>query len=136
MKAPAVVAVDGPAEAFADVVRAARERGARVGWLEWETAAGAPDALAAPAAAGVAKAVAVSADGSLAWKARRGPAVLRDVLREQFLGCAIVLARGLEGAPRLVAEGQRYRFEATGAAPRRLDAAEAVAELLRPRWRA
>ena len=136
MKAPAVVAVEGAPEAFEALVRAAAERGARVGWLDWDAASAPPEQLAGAAGAGVAKAVAVSAGGSISWKARKGPPVLRDVLREQFLGCAIVLARGLEGAPRLIADGPTYRLEATGAAPRTLAAAEAAAELLRPRWRA
>jgi len=136
VKTPAVVAVVGAPEAFADLVRAAAERGARVGWLDWNAAAGPPAELGGAAGAGVAKVVSVAADGSLAWKARRGPAVLRDVLREQFLGCSIVLARGLDGTPRLIADGPTFRLEATGAAPRTLSAAEAAAELLRPRWRA
>lgn len=136
MKAPALVAVEQSAEAFAALFAAASARGVRVGWLDLAAAVEPPAALAAAAAAGAAKAVASGAGASLAWKRRAGAAVLRDLLREQFLGYGVVLVAGRPGGPRLVAESETaFRFEAADGS-RVLAAAALLDELLRPRHRA
>jgi hypothetical protein len=136
VKAPALVAVDQPAAAFATLFAAAAERGERLGWLELGAADELPAPLAAAAAAGAAKAVAVSAGGSLAWKRRRGAPVLRDLLREHFLGCLAVLVRGGAGWPRLAIAAPGFRFELGEGRARELAAPDLVAELARPRHRA
>jgi hypothetical protein len=135
VKAPALVAVEQPAEAFAALFAAAARRGVRVGWLDLAAVVEAPGELAAAAAAGAAKAVAVSPHGAVAWKRRAGGAVLRDLLREHFLGYAVVLLRGQAGTPSVAAEGAGFRFESVPGASRWFAAAELLDELLRPRHR-
>jgi hypothetical protein len=136
VKTPALVAVEQSADAFAALFAVAAERGVRVGWLDLGGVVEPPPPLSAAASAGAAKAVAVGAGAALAWKRRVGAPVLRDLLREQFLGYGVVLVAGRPGSPRLIAEsGSTFRFEAAGGS-RHLDAAALLDELLRPRHRA
>ena len=136
MKTPALVAVESEPEAFAALFAAARERGERLGWLDLAPPPPGPPALERAAALGALRAVAAGGDRSVAVKPLRGAPVLRDLLREHFLGCAIVLVRGVEGFPRLAPAGELFRLELAPARARDLDAAAAIAELLRPRHRA
>lgn len=136
MKAPALVAVEHPPEAFAALFTVAAERGERVGWLDLGGADELPEPLAAAAAAGAVKVVHVSAGGALSWKHRRGTAVLRDLLREHFLGFAAVLVRGAAGWPRLTPSAAGFRLETAADRARELPAADLLAELRRPRHRA
>lgn len=136
MKSPALVAVEAGPDAFAPLFEAARRRGERVGWLELAPPPPLAGALADAAAAGVLRAVAVGGGRAVTLKPVRGEPVLRDLLREHFLGCAIVLVRGRGGHPRLAPAGALFRFEAGPGRARELDADAAVAELLRPRHRA
>jgi hypothetical protein len=136
VKSPALVAVEQPAEAFAALFAAAAERGERLGWLDLAAADELPSPLADAAAAGAAKAVAVSARGAVAWKRRRGAAVTRDLLREHFLGFGAVLVRGGAGWPRLATSAAGFRFESAEGRVRELPAEALLAELLRPRHRA
>jgi len=132
MKAPALVTVDQPPEAYVALFDAARELGIRIGWLEL----GAKEVVRnAPAVeAGAAKAVTVGDERVVSVKRTRGPSVLRDLLREHFLGCAVVLIRGHEGAPRLTISGTVLRLEEAGGALE-LAAGPLLAHLLRPRYR-
>jgi hypothetical protein len=72
-----------------------------------------------------------------------GPPVLRDLLREHFLGCALVVVRSggtgsaleveLAEAPALEAVAGRLRVAAPGQAARELSPEELAALLRRPR---
>lgn len=102
-------------EEVAGLMTAVRDEGLRVGWLDLtldltldqpaDLLSGALGGLERLARAGAARAVALGAGRSVAVKTMTGPPVLRDVLREHFVGCALVLvretgARGpAEGAP-------------------------------------
>ncbi len=91
--------VEHGAEVFAPVFRAARIEGLRVGWLTLD-AVEPPPILAQAAGLGALRAVSVGAGGSVAVKPMRGAPVLRDLLREHFRGCALVLIAGDD--PRIV----------------------------------
>jgi hypothetical protein len=135
---------EGP-ERFAALVAALAGAGMRAGWLELaadlpgDSAAGpdralpVPAGLAAAAAAGVLRAVAVGGGRSVAVKPLKGAPVLADLLREHFRGCAVVLVRGAAAAPHLVFEGDGWKVAPPGEADRALTTAELVAALRRPR---
>ncbi len=129
--------VTRPVVEFEEVIAAVRHHGERVGWLELGEVAATPmpESLEAAAGNGVLRAVAVAGGRSVAVKPMRGPAVLGDVLREHFRGCALVLVRGDVDAPRLEprAGGWVVSWE-TG--EKRLSTEELVAALRKPRpWR-
>lgn len=127
---------DGP-EAFAALFAAAEAAGVRLGWLEWHAPGAADPALESATGLGALRAVAVGDGRVQSAKQLRGEPVLRDLLREHFLGCAVVLVRGLDALPRLAPDGSgAFRLETTGGRALELDAARAVAELARPRHRA
>jgi hypothetical protein len=136
LTAPALVAVDEEPQAFRALFEAARQRGARVGWLDLAQPVEPPAELAAALEVGAFKSVSATAGKSVAVKATRGAPVLRDLLREHFPGCALVLVRGREGRPRLVSEAGAYRLERTTDRTLRLEPGPLVEELLRPRHRA
>lgn len=162
----------GSPEELEPLVRAAAEEGLRLGWLD--LAGGAPPAPREPGgstgagldgavSAGAFRAVAVAPGRTVALKAVAGPPVLRDLLREHFLGCAAVVVRGsgsaagegddgtaagpeapsgptlrdgaaaLGEAPHLVAEAEGFRVEAPGRAGRRFTTAQLAARLRKPR---
>jgi hypothetical protein len=144
MKVPHLLAVsEGPA-AFAPLVQAAAVLGLKVGWLELpsELPPCPPpfEDLEAAAVAGVLRAVAVGRDRTVVVKARRGEAVMTDLLREHFLGCALVLVRASEapsGMALLEVVGDGFRVHATGpfgSSPgvARVAAEELAARLRRP----
>lgn len=93
MSLPHLLRVERPPEDFAELFAAAAEAGLRIGWLEAADPEP-PPSLAAAAGLGALRAVAVGEAGTLAYKPRRGPAVLADLLREHFAGCALVLVHG------------------------------------------
>jgi hypothetical protein len=125
--------VEGEPAAYAPLVAAAAAEGQRIGWLELAGEPALPEPLAAALAAGLERAVAVGHGRTVAARRRRGPAVLRELLRQQFLGCVAVLVRGEASAPRLAVDGDRWRVEAAGSPPRDLDTAALVAALRQPR---
>jgi hypothetical protein len=97
-------------DAFARLLEVARESGVRLGWLQLKG----PDpplpmSLAGATAGGASCAVAVCSSSTVAVKARRGEAVLRDLLRQHFLGCRLVLVYGDEDLPRLEPSGDGWR---------------------------
>ncbi len=99
MKGPHLLRVElGPA-AFLPLFAAARALGLRLGWLELDGAVEPlPASLDAAASLGALRAVAVGEGKTVAVKPRRGAPVLRDLLREHFSGCALVLVEAEEGA--------------------------------------
>lgn len=134
MKPAALVGVDAGAEAFAALFAAARAARVRLGWLDL-AAAPPPAELEAAAALGALRAVAVGGGRAVTVKPLAGEPVLRDLLREHFLGCAAVLVRGGPGWPRLepAADGFLLRLSATRS--RELGAEALLRELARPRYR-
>lgn len=155
----------GSPEELRPLVAAAATEGMRVGWLDLDgpaaTAAGggdgrafAPPALEEAVSAGAFRAVAAGPGRTVSLKAVAGPPVLRDLLREHFLGCALVVVRvdrdaaetaaaagslvrdagaALDEAPWLKAEGDSFVVEPPGRAGRRFTAAELAARLRKPR---
>ncbi len=101
MKRPHLLRVERGAGAFAALVEAAREAGLRVGWLDLESPVSIPEGLAEAAALPVLRAVSARPEATVAVKPRRGAPVLDDLLREHFLGCALVLVHGPAEAPLL-----------------------------------
>lgn len=121
-------------EDFRSLIGAVRDDGGRVGWLVWR-----PEERTdgqGPSTTGLLRQVDVDAAGSVARKARTGPAVLRDVFREHFRGCRVVLvaAEGvgeLAEDTRLSAVDGLYRVE-SGGSGREMSAEELAARLRRP----
>ncbi|MES1211383.1 MAG: hypothetical protein ABUL63_03510, partial [Acidobacteriota bacterium] len=117
--------------------------GLRVGWLELgqpaeTTVEPVPEALASAAGLGVLRAVSVGGGRSVAVKPMRGEPVLRDLLREHFRGCSLVLVRGGSGidAPGLEpsgADGGEWRMQVRSFADRIHPTAELVASLRSPK---
>jgi len=111
LKAPHLLRVEDPPESFSSLVEAARAEGLRIGWLELAEVSPLPEVLESAAGLGVLRAVSVGGGRTVAVKPLRGAPVLKDVLREHFLGCALVLVRGEEAAPRLRPEGEGWVME-------------------------
>lgn len=99
---PHLLAVAADADVFAALIDAATADALRVGWLRWSPDV-APEPCIEPmskdlqsaASLGVLRAAAIEAERTVAIKPRRGAPVLRDVLREHFRGCALVLIRSV-----------------------------------------
>jgi len=100
-RGPKLWRVDAPPGSHAEIFRAARAAGVRLGWLELETTVAMPADLEEAASAGVLRAVAVAGGRSVAVKPMAGEPVLRDLLREHFRGCKAVLVRGAVEAEEL-----------------------------------
>ena len=133
MKSPHLLRVADPPEAFAPLIDAARALGLRAGWLDLGGAvAPLPAPLESAAALGVLRAVAVGEGRTVAVKPLRGATVLRDLLREHFRGCALVLVRGAVDAPLLEADGDGWRLSLPDSAVRRLSTAELAESLRKP----
>jgi hypothetical protein len=134
MKSPHLLRVTGPPERFAPLIAAARDLGLRIGWLELGLApAPIPPSLGTAADLGTLRAVAVGEGRTVSVKPLRGRPVLKDLLREHFLGCALVLVRGEVEAPALEPdEGESWRLALPGNASRRLATAELAASLRKP----
>lgn len=137
MREPHLLAVEEEPERFAGLLAAVHEAGLRAGWLDLGDSGARtsplPAGLAAAAAAGVTRAVAAGGGRTVAVKALRGAPVLRDLLREHFRGCALVLVRGEATAPHLVLAGDAWELSPPGEAARRYTTAELVLALRRPR---
>lgn len=132
MKAPHLLRVEEEPECFAHLVEAARADGLRVGWLELAEVAPLPQVLAAGADLGLLRAVSVGGGRTVAVKPLRGAPVLKDVIREHFLGCALVLVRGEVDAPRLRRDGETWVIEAPEAAGQPLTTEQLAAKLRSP----
>lgn len=132
MKAPHLLRVEEGPERFRPLIEAARAAGLRIGWLDLESAPPAPPPLEEAAALGVLRAVAVHGGRSVAVKPLRGLPVLRDLLREHFQGCALVLVRGEAEAPALRESGEVWEVKAGESAARRYSTEELAAALRKP----
>lgn len=132
MKTIHLLCVEGDVESFAPLLAAARAAGTVAGWLELD-AAEPPPSLGRAAEAGALRAVAAGPRGSVTVKARRGPAVLGDLLREHFRGCRVVLVRGALAVPRLRPAGAGWRIERDDAPVLELDTEALIARLRKPR---
>ncbi|PYQ57733.1 MAG: hypothetical protein DMF53_21875 [Acidobacteria bacterium] len=131
MKLPHLLRVEDPPERFAPLIEAARTLSLRTGWLELGgTAHPVPPVLEAAAGLGVLRAVEVGEGRTVAVKPLRGAPVLKDLLREHFRGCALVLVRGEVEAPGLRLEGEGFVVAPAGAASRSYTP-EKLAETLR-----
>jgi hypothetical protein len=126
--------VEQPAAEYAELIAAVRDEELWVGWLELAEATPdpLPSALAEAAELDVLRAVAVGAGRSVAVKPMRGQPVLRDLLREHFRGCTLVLIRGAVDSPFLEPWGHDWRVTAGGEA-RGYTTVELIAALRRPR---
>jgi hypothetical protein len=139
--APHLLRVDGPPERYAPLFAAARAEGLRLGWLD--LAASSPAPLPAPlapldnaAGLGALRAVSVAGDRSVAVKPLKGAPVLRDLLREHFRGCVLVLVRGEGLSPDLASlqeGGEGWAVTAPGEAARAFTSTGLAAALRRPR---
>lgn len=132
MKAPHLLRVEEGPEGFAPLVEAARADGLRIGWLELAEAAPLPDVLASAAGLGVLRAVSVGGGRTVAVKPLRGEPVLRDLLREHFLGCALVLVRGAVDAPHLRRDGEGWVIDTPEKAGQPLTTEQLAAKLRSP----
>jgi len=133
VKSPHLLRVEDAPDRFAPLIEAARALGLRIGWLELD-AAPEPlsESLASAAGLGVLRAVAVGKGRTVAVKPLRGEPVLRDLLREHFQGCALVLVRGEIDAPALRIEGDSWIVQPPGAASRSYTVEQLAAALRRP----
>jgi hypothetical protein len=131
VKSPHLLRVEDPPERFAPLIEAARALSLRIGWLELGgTAHPVPPVLEAAAGLGVLRAVEVGEGRTVAVKPLRGAPVLKDLLREHFRGCVLVLVRGEVEAPSLRIEDSVWTVTPSGAASRNYTA-EKLAETLR-----
>ncbi|HEX3557027.1 MAG TPA: hypothetical protein VIA62_27705 [Thermoanaerobaculia bacterium] len=136
MKSPHLLRVTTPPDRFAPLIAAARTLDLRVGWLDLGPGpAPIPPTLPAldmAADLGVLRAVAVGEGRAVSVKPLRGQPVLKDLLREHFLGCALVLVRGEVDAPALEPEEDGWRLLLAGNASRRLTTADLAESLRKP----
>ena len=124
---------EGP-ERVASLIDAARAEDLRIGWLDLAaTAAPVPGDLEEAASRGVLRAVSVGAGRSIAVKPLKGAPVLKDLLREHFRGCALVLVRGEIDAPLLRPDGDAWRIEVSGEAARAISTPQLAAALRQSR---
>jgi hypothetical protein len=137
MKTPVLLAVDGPAEAYAALFAAAKASGVRIGWLVMDVPVDPPPPLRAPPLLGAFRAVAVGDGRSLAMKPMKGKAVLRDLLREHFLGADVVLVAGLPLFPRLAAREGGWHLSESATAGRLYTTEALLVRLRKPalRWK-
>ena len=134
MKAPHLLRVEDDPHRFAPLVEAARALELRVGWLDLGASpAPIPEPLEAAAGLGVLRAVSVGEGRMAAVKPLRGAPVLKDLLREHFRGCVLVLVRGEVDAPLLAAGEDGWTVTPRAAAGRRYTAADLAAALRKPR---
>jgi hypothetical protein len=91
----------------------------RIGWLDLTTEPEPPSGLAAAAAGGALRAVSVVGRQVVSVKSMGGEPVLRDVVREHFTGCRLLLVRGELNAPTLLPKSGAWIL-------RRLDGTEKI----------
>ena len=133
MKSPHLLRVEDAPDRFAPLIDAARALGLRIGWLDLGTAsAPLPGPLETAAGLGVLRAVSVEEGRTVVVKPLRGAPVLKDLLREHFQGCTLVLVRGEINAPALRIEDGAWLVTPSGAASRRYATADLALALRKP----
>jgi hypothetical protein len=132
MKRIHLLLVESQASVYLELIEALAADGKRVGWLDLGGTQ-VPAALTAASGAGVLRAVGVDGGVTVAVKPRKGKVVMKDLLREYFVGCSVVLVRGGEGLPILSAAEEGWLLEIPGATPKALDTSSLVAALRKPR---
>jgi hypothetical protein len=133
VKSPHLLRVEDAPDRFVPLIEATRALSLRIGWLELGAApAPIPESLESAASLGALRAVIVGESRTVAVKPLRGRPVLRDLLREHFQGCALVLARGEVAAPSLKVEGESWIVTPPGAASRKYTAEQLAAALRKP----
>lgn len=132
MKSPHLLRVTLPPDRFGSLIEAARALKLRIGWLDWPAESPAPTVLGGAADLGVFRAVSVQEGRTISVKPLRGRPVLKDLLREHFQGCVLVLVRGDVDAPALEPDGDGWRIELPGNASRRLTTGELSESLRKP----
>jgi hypothetical protein len=135
VKAPVLLSVSGEAIDFEPLFIEAATRKLRVGWLEFDGAAEVPPALAGSPFTSAFRVAIVGASATVTVKPRKGPAFLRDLVREQFLGADFVLVKGSELLPVLSRNGERWLLRENATAERRLTLEELFARLRKPELR-
>lgn len=134
MRVPHALRVDGGADRYADLLAALRAAGLRFGWLEWDEPSPLPAALREAAAHGALRAVAAGDRLTAAVKPRRGPAVVRDLVREHFRGCAVVFIQGAApAAVTLHPDDDRWTLTAPDGKTTTVDTDPLIARLNSPR---
>ncbi len=139
MKRIHLLRVEGDATRFEALIAAIRRDGGRVGWLDLALSDPLPPSLTGPASLDLLRAVAVGPGLAIAVKPMRGGPVLRDLLREHFRGCRLVLVAGgadstslAADAPLLSPEGEGWSVTAPGGT-RSCSTEQLVAQLRKPR---
>jgi hypothetical protein len=133
VRTPHLLRVEEGPDRFTSLIEAARSLSLRVGWLDLGAApAPLPADLETAAGLGALRAVAVGEGRAVAVKPLRGAPVLKDLLREHFQGCALILVRGPVNAPLLVPDGEGWRVEPPGAASRLYKSEDLASALRKP----
>jgi hypothetical protein len=134
LKAPHLLRVEGDPQRFAPLIEAARALELRVGWLDLGASpTPVPEPLETAAGLGVLRAVSVGEGRVVAVKPLRGAPVLKDLLREHFRGCVLVLVRGEVEAPLLALGEDGWTVTPREAASRRYAVEDLAAALRKPR---
>jgi hypothetical protein len=137
VKTPVLLAVTPDAEDFAALFAAAAAAGLRLGWLALDVEIQPPPVLSARPLLAAFRAVAVGESRSIAIKPMKGKAVLRDLLREHFLGADVVLVAGSELFPRLSPRDGGWHLAESATAARVYTTDELLVRLRKPalRWK-
>jgi hypothetical protein len=142
MKRIHLLRYQGEPAALEALFEAIRAEGLRAGWLELDSQPGGEGPAGDAVAAGAFRAAAVTPGRVVSVKRVTGPPVLRDLLREHFLGCALVVVRPggagsaldaeLAEVPTLELAPDGYRITAAGQAAHELSAEALASRLRRP----
>jgi len=98
VKMPRIILVEGTLNQHAEMVEREAKAGNRVGWLDMAADETNDNNCAGAKRVDIFRAVEVGSRTTLAYKPRHGPAVLKDLIREYFLGCSVVLVRAAAGS--------------------------------------
>lgn len=133
MKSPHLLRVEEDPTRFAPLIEAVRALGLRIGWLELGAdSRPVPECLETAASLGALRAVSVGEGRIVAVKPLRGRTVLKDLLREHFQGCALVLVRGEVVAPLLTIKVDAWIVSPPGAASRSYTVGQLATALRQP----
>ena len=131
---PRLLRVADSSTAFASLLESASDAGVRIGWLDLEAGVTLPKDLGTAAEAGAIRAVGVEAGRVVVAKRLAGEPVLRDLVREHFTGCRLLLVRARIEAPEISSEAGGWRIRWTDGVERKLSTEELLAELRKPRF--